>query len=166
MTRLKRLLSATILTHSPPPFSPIKCLSLIALLTFSVAACHTPQRSTGQFVPFTLLNASSQEWTAGIEGGGSGIEYYFKIALHTGTITFDTMWVNSKALPVFIARETTTVSGAPITYAKGDTIIVGGSDLCDESASSPVKLPSATHLLRVFSNQKVSELSIIQFDQH
>ena len=141
MTKLQQFLKHGAFTKSPPFFSKTTHLFTLAVAAISLQACHTPQQGTdaSSQPPFTLLEASMQNWTAGREEGGRGTEYYFKVALHANKVAFDSIWVNNQVLPAFIAKETTTVSHQPITYAKGDTIIVRGS----ATAASPTGAPPA-----------------------
>ena len=161
MTKLKLPFTPFPFKEHTPPILKSKHIQALALLALTLGACHTAKNSKeAQPHPFTLLEASSQQWTAGREEGGRGTDYYFKLALKTSAITFDSMWVNDKVLPVFIAKETTTVSGNPITYAAGDTIILRGS-LADNgqaiSQPAPVKGEAA---FRYMTNQQPAYYAI------
>lgn len=139
----------------------MKRLSALGMLALTVTACHTQQQSASQRrPPFTLIDASSQDWTAGREDGGRGTEYYFKIALKTSDITFDSMWVDNKALPVFIAREGNTVSSTPVTYAKGDTIILRGTALAHATTSIQPDLAPGAARIRYRVNDKSAYYTI------
>jgi hypothetical protein len=83
---------------------------------------------------FTLLSATSQSWTSGIAGGGSGTEYYFKIKVNTADkLLFDSAWVNNKAFQVFISKETKSISNEPIKYGNGDVISIRISDIKNQN---------------------------------
>ena len=161
MTKLKQFFTCLPSKEHTPPILISKHLQTVAFLALTLGACHTPkQRVDPQQPPFTLIEASSQQWTAGREEGGRGTDYYFKLALNTAAIQFDSMWVNGKVLPVFIARETITVSGNPITYAAGDTIILRGSHAENAPVSSqpaPVKGAAA---FRYIVNQQPAYYTI------
>lgn len=95
---------------------------------------------------FTLLGATSQSWTAGIPSGGSGTEYYFKIKINTSDkIIFDSAWINNKSFELFIAKETTTISNAPIKYEKGDIITLRVSDLKNKNTKTVISKPPIEH---------------------
>jgi hypothetical protein len=166
MTKLTRFLRSFLLNEHAPPVIKSQPLPTAAFLAFALSACHTPKQSTSpQQHPFTLIEASSQQWTAGRQEGGRGTDYYFKLALHTAAIRFDSMWVDNKVLPVFIARETITVSGAPITYAAGDTIILRGSwaeNAAVPNQAAPVKGAAA---FRYLVNQQPAYYSIEQIER-
>lgn len=160
MTKLKPLLK-----HFSPEscftLRKIKGLTALGILTISITACHTQQQSTDQQKPpFTLLEASSQNWTAGREEGGRGTEYYFKMVVKKNNITFDSMWVDNKALPIFIAKETTTVSNNPITYSKGDTIILRGTALAHAATSLQPDLAPGAARIRYHVNDKPAYYTI------
>src|SRR4051812_12532647 len=54
---------------------------------------------------FKLLDASYEEWIAGIPGGGGGKEYYFKVVVKTKKhIAFDSVWVHDKVFKPIIVK--------------------------------------------------------------
>jgi len=128
MTKIQQLLRRSTSINSSPFLHKTIQFCCFTFLTAAVQGCHTSQQGTElPTPPFTLMEASSQNWTAGREEGGHGTEYYFKVALLANDVSFDSLWVDNKVLPAFIAKETHSVSNKPITYAKGDTIIIRGS---------------------------------------
>ena len=79
---------------------------------------------------FILLNASSEDWTAGIPNGGRGTEYYFKIKVNTqGKMLFDTAWINNKTFGIYISKGKGLISNTPTKYSYEDTIILRVSDI-------------------------------------
>ena len=160
MTKLKPLLkNGSEKNNLPLPI--IKNVAALGMLAISITACHTQQHGTDQQQPpFTLLEASSQDWTAGREEGGRGTEYYFKIALKTSNITFDSIWADNKVFPIFITRETNTVSSNPISYSKGDTIILRGTALAHAATSIQPDLASGTARIRYHTNNKSAYYTI------
>ncbi len=51
--------------------------------------------------PLQLQSAFSQNWTAGMAGGGSGINYTFHVRIQTNEkIRFDSAWLNGKSYPI------------------------------------------------------------------
>jgi hypothetical protein len=154
MTKLKCFFIALPIKKQAPPILKIIHLQTLALLALTLGACHTPKHVDHQQPPFTLIEASSQQWTAGREEGGRGTEYYFKLALKTSNITFDSMWVNNYILPVFIAKETITVGNKPITYAAGDTIILRGSLLENGAVTTQTAPIKGTAAFRYIVNQQ------------
>jgi hypothetical protein len=82
------------------------------------------------------LEATSQNWTAGVAGGGSGTEYYFKVQITSSRqLKFDSAWINSKAYPVFLSKNKPAVSSAPVTFENGDTITLRVSDLANHQVN-------------------------------
>lgn len=70
------------------------CL-LIACLSLSIA-CKSINGPSVKSDAFTLLEATSQDWTAGVQGGGKGTEYYFKVHIATSReLQFDSAWINN-----------------------------------------------------------------------
>lgn len=95
---------------------------------------------------FTLQNATSQSWTAGIPSGGSGVDYYFKVKINTAEkINFDSAWINNKSFEIFISKETTSISSAPIKYGKGDIITLRVSDLKNKNTKTVISKSPIEH---------------------
>lgn len=54
---------------------------------------------------FTIDSATQQGWAAGVEGGGSGINYHVNITMKKNvTIEFDSMWVGTYGVKLSIAN--------------------------------------------------------------
>jgi hypothetical protein len=53
-----------------------------------------------------LLRATSQEWLAGVRGGGQGINYEVRVRITTDKkVEFDSMWVSGKKLVIKVAEQ-------------------------------------------------------------
>src|SRR4051812_23374904 len=53
-----------------------------------------------------LLQATSQEWIAGVRGGGHGIKYDVRVRIATDKkLKFDSIWVSGKKLAIKIAEQ-------------------------------------------------------------
>ncbi|HLF64675.1 MAG TPA: hypothetical protein VI603_13015 [Saprospiraceae bacterium] len=131
-------------------------LCIIVLFTVFTFACKSVTK-TGNNASmtndsFTLLSATSQSWTAGIPGGGSGTEYYFNVKIKTSRqLLFDSAWINDSAFKIFLAKDKTPVSSEPITFSKGDTITLRVSELIHQnthttSAKPPINFTGAALL--------------------
>jgi hypothetical protein len=74
---------------------------------------------------FELNQAYKQAWTAGIEKGGSGIDYSFELIIKTNQhILFDSVWMNNMGFKLITTKRRKIISNAPITFVKGDTILL------------------------------------------
>jgi hypothetical protein len=96
----------------------------------------------------SVLSATSQSWVAGIPSGGSGTEYYFNTVIHTNRkLVFDTAWIANRAFGLFVSNNSKSISSKPVTYSKGDTIMLRISDLknkgTQKQSNPPVKLEGA-----------------------
>ncbi len=86
---------------------------------------------------FTILKATSQTWTAGVHGGGSGTEYFFKIIVNSKKeLKFDFAWINNIKYEIFLAKESPFISEAPIKLDKGDTITLRVSAMKNNNTKS------------------------------
>lgn len=108
---------------------------------------------------FTLLNAISENWTAGIINGGSGIDYYFKIKINTSEkLIFDSAWINNKSFGIYISRVTTSISNEPVKYGNGDIITLRVSDMKNQNSkavnSNPPKKFDGAALIGLTINGK------------
>ena len=110
-----------------------------------------------------LIDASSQNWVSGIQSGGSGTEYYFKIKILTEQkIDFDSLWVKNESFKTYLANKGNGISGKPITFSKNDTITLRASDLSKKN-NTTLKTPinyKGVALLRYFVKNKEYYLSI------
>lgn len=96
---------------------------------------------------FKLLTTISESWTAGIQSGGSGIEYYLKIKITTGEkIFFDTLWINNKAFNIFISKESSSVSSEPVKFGNGDIITLRATDLRNQYTKTVTVNPPINYI--------------------
>jgi hypothetical protein len=114
---------------------------------------------------FNLISATSESWRAGIPGGGSGTEYYFKVKITTSeNIKFDSAWINNKHFKVFIAKESTSISNEPIKFTKDDIITLRISDLNNQISESEKTKPPINYdgaaLIAYIVNEKSQYLII------
>lgn len=103
-----------------------------------------------------LLDANSQKWVAGIQGGGSGTEYFFKVVIMTDDqLEFKDLWLkNGLHQDIYLSRNQSSVSAAPVSIHKGDTITLRASILNDASQvleSAPIDF-NGTALIGYFLN--------------
>ena len=79
---------------------------------------------------FTLLSASSKSWISGLPNGDNGIEYYFKLKIHTSQqLSFDSAWINNDVFIISVSKETSIISNRPVTINNGDIITLRITDL-------------------------------------
>lgn len=79
---------------------------------------------------FILLSASSKRWISGLPNGDNGIEYYFKLKIHTSQqLSFDSAWINNDVFIISVSKETSTISNRPVTINNGDIITLRITDL-------------------------------------
>jgi hypothetical protein len=110
--------------------------------------------------PFRLLQAFSEQWRSGTRGGGRGTEYYFRIRIEKkGDLQFDTAWISNQSYPVFISKETSTATKGPVTYSRGDTVVVRVSHVESSgkeksNAIPPIKYNGAGLLIYRFNNNR------------
>lgn len=111
---------------------PVLVALTFALLAFSIIKCD-----------LKIVEATSERWNSGINGGGSGTEYYFKIKINTAkNLQFDSVWVNGKCLSTYISNTSLSVSQNPVNFKKNDMITLRASDLSLNntiSKSNPIK---------------------------
>lgn len=76
-----------------------------------------------------LVAANSEKWTSGIQGGGSGTEYYFKFKiLSKENVEFDSLWIDKKGFKSYVENNKSTVSESPIVFTMNDTITLRVSE--------------------------------------
>ena len=86
---------------------------------------------------FTMIRSTSQEWVAGIRGGGRGTDYFFKLEITTDQdLQFDTVWMKNRAYALFATKEKPGGSSQPIVFSKGDVIVLSASEVHYEQAQS------------------------------
>jgi hypothetical protein len=139
----------------------MKVKQFIAFLIFSCVLFFSSFTSKQSVLK--LIDASSEKWISGINGGGSGTEYYLKIKILTAqTIKFDSIWMNDKVFGSYLANNKKSVSNNPTTFSKNDTVTVRVSDFSKNKtikAKYPIKYTGAA-LLRYYVNGKIRYLKI------
>lgn len=110
-----------------------------------------------------LIESTSESWHSGINGGGSGTEYYFKIKITTDKkLQFDSVWVNNKCFATFLSSLDNSISQNPILFNKNDIVILRVSDLSlnkTPTSTPPIKYKGDA-LLRYYINGKVKYITI------
>ena len=87
-------------------------------------AC-APLAPVGQPADFTLVEATAQEWLAGVPGGSNGTNYRFTLKMNTAAgIAFDSVWVAGKRLKLAEAQS----ARAETQLARKDTIALLATD--------------------------------------
>lgn len=110
-------------------------LLMIAIACKSVN--NTDLKRISKSDAFTLLEATSQSWTAGIPSGGSGTEYDFTVKINTADrVTFDSAWIDAKAFGLFISKDVASISQEPVQFSKGDTITLRVTDLVNHNVTT------------------------------
>ncbi|CAN5628657.1 hypothetical protein BH11BAC1_BH11BAC1_10780 [soil metagenome] len=126
------------------------------------------ENKSGMNQPFSLLESFSQEWVAGIQGGGKSTEYSFRmIVLTADKMNFDSAWISGNAFNVYLANTSKIISNRPITFSQSDTITVRASHSSKSkpSISSPpvpysgaalisYRLNGSTHYFEIKSIEK------------
>lgn len=85
---------------------------------------------------FTVLEATYENWHAGRKEGGSGTDYRFLTVINTDKeLRFDSIWIQQQQinLPLSLGRLRGPVSNQPVTFQKGDTILLTASFSSGES---------------------------------
>ncbi len=107
---------------------------------------------------FMLLDASSQNWTAGTPGGGSGTEYYFNVKISTAKqLQFDSAWIDNKSFPIFLSKDQSGISSKPITFSNGDTITLRASALVNPNIKSSTSKPPINYTGAALISYKVKD---------
>lgn len=141
-------------------FQSNKLLLLISFSILSTSFCSVDK------VGVKLLEASSENWTSGMKGGGSGTEYYFKIKILTSEkVVFDSLWINGNSFKTYIANTNKSVSNSPIVFVKNDIITVKVSDIRrpnkpSNNTRNPPKKYKGAALLRYYVKEKSSYIVI------
>jgi len=101
-----------------------------------IYACNKKTALNTSTSNFTLLDASLQNWDAGIPDGGSGTEYYFKLKINTSKkIIFDSAWINNESFKMVVTKKVSHISNEEITFTKGDTITLRVTNLKNQKKS-------------------------------
>lgn len=115
-----------------------------------------------------LIEATSQEWQSGVNGGGRGTEYSFKIKiLSSKKIEFDSLWINNDVFKISLSNMSKTISNKPISFSKNDTIKVRTSNFSVSTAKpisltqvTPPKKHNGAAIMRYFVDSSVQYLVI------
>ena len=135
-------------------YKPSPYLVNVLLIFAAVFACSFNKQKND----VSVVDATYENWTSGVNGGGSGTEYYIRIAiLSSNNITFDSLWINKRSYKTYIANSGKGISSAPITFAKNDTITLRVSATNKVKSQRLSKAPinfKGDALLRYHSNNK------------
>ena len=111
--------------------------------TINVQESDSALDATNEFC--TLLSATSQRWFAGVESGGKGVDYSFKVRVTTHQeIRFDSAWIGNRAHAVAISKETARVSSQPVKVSNGDSIVLRVSVLAENAVNDRELRPPIT----------------------
>ncbi len=146
----------------------LRLLILLTGVTFFNCTPFKPTAGIGSAeancADLKLLEASYENWTSGIRGGGKGTEYFFKVIVLTADkITFDSAWMKNNGYPLFITKELTAVSSGGITFAKNDTITLRISDIAGNTIKKNIAPPviyNGSALVRYSKGSKTKYLII------
>lgn len=106
-------------------------------ITIIASACDAAKESSRQSPgakPFTILEASFENWHAGRPEGGSGTDYRFTTVINTNQpIQFDSVWVREKGLtlPLTPVRFKGPATNKPFTFSQSDTIVLFATTAAD-----------------------------------
>jgi hypothetical protein len=118
-------------------YSPFILIAFLMIAIACKSVNNTDLKRISKSDAFSLLEATSQNWTAGIPSGGSGTEYYFTVKINTADrVTFDSAWIHDKAFGLFISKNVTSVSQEPVQFSKGDTITLRVTDLVNQNVTT------------------------------
>lgn len=113
-----------------------------------------------------LIEATSERWSSGQNGGGSGKEYTIKIKiLSSAKIEFDSLWINNISLSTFLANDGPAISSGPKNISKNDIVIVRCTEINsvkNKTMKAPIKY-KGEGLLRYFINQQPNYIVIKKF---
>jgi hypothetical protein len=85
---------------------------------------------------FNVIDCSSQDWVAGVPGGGSGTDYSFRLCVETKErVRFDSVWMKHKAFKIQVVKGKTYKAKTEIM--RGDTLVLRFSDVQPGSESGP-----------------------------
>jgi hypothetical protein len=110
-------------------------------LLFIFYSC-APNKLIDKQKQIKLIKAFKQNWTAGIEKGGSGVDYTFELIINTNqNISFDSIWINNKAFKLITTKRRIFISNEPITFSKGDTLLLKSSELTNALSQNIITYP-------------------------
>lgn len=142
---------------------------ILLVCALSCKSTRADQRGMMDNKYFTLTKATSQDWTAGTPRGGTGTDYYFDVVINTSqSLTFDSLWIDTKSYALFVSKESTGISSEPVSFSKGDKIVVRASVLSNKnhetSSVSPVPFTGAA-LMRYTIKSKQAHFIVSEIEQ-
>ena len=103
-----------------------------------------------------LIKATKQDWTAGIQGGGSGTEFTFMVRTPaSGTVAFQQIAIGGSDLEPTLVRPGDPVSGTSVTPGTNDTLHLRLSVKREESAAS-----AASAVIHYTLSDEAKELAV------
>lgn len=109
------------MTKHPFTISAVSLLLLITL-TAAVGCSSTKSGADATAGPVRLIKATAQDWVAGIQGGGSGTELTFVVAIDQDDIRFSSIGLADAQHDPVLARPGSVLSNEPVVPKKGDTL--------------------------------------------
>ncbi|NER13216.1 hypothetical protein GWK08_07180 [Leptobacterium flavescens] len=76
-------------------FKRISHIILLSIIMFGFSNCSSSQKLQKE-TPFTIKDAYSQDWVAGVEGGGSGINVFLSIAELGNKVELDSLYFHGE----------------------------------------------------------------------
>lgn len=141
-------------------------LKILLLTTVSFSSCTSTKennRDVAGAKPFTILEASFENWNAGRPEGGSGTDYRFTAIINTkDNIEFDEVWIREKgfALPLTPGRLKGPATNKTFTFSKGDTIALYATvkfDAKPQQKPGPVNIAGEAIISYRVKGQKAHE---------
>ncbi|MEZ4792929.1 MAG: hypothetical protein R2783_05565 [Gelidibacter sp.] len=120
---------------------PLRKISILMTLLFLFTDCSTAQKLQKK-APITIENVYCQKWTAGVKGGGSGINLFIPVSAEMPqTIQLDSVYFRGKAakLEKTKAQNILYVGRLETNFNSKQNIIMS-SDPNEEYGNEPPKL--------------------------
>lgn len=97
---------------------------LTSVLLLQCANRNKEAANSAALPALSLVEATGQKWTAGIQGGGSGIEYTYTVAVNSSeTLSIDRVVMADAVYTPVITRPGAPI-GQPVNPQQGDTLLV------------------------------------------
>jgi len=119
----------------------IKSNLLLILLSFGLSNCGSTQTKTIKYQlteepPFTIESVYSQDWVAGIQGGGSGVTLYITFSSVSEDILFNEIYFRENSI-----QATKIATNKIVGYFKNtlNSDVIMDSDAIKEAANTPPK---------------------------
>lgn len=103
---------------------------MLLLLAFYSCTGSKAHMADASHPSFNVIEATYEEWHAGRKDGGSGTDYQLIAVIKSDhKLEFDSIWIQQKGitLPLAVGRMRGPVSNQPVTFQKGDTILLVAS---------------------------------------